>query len=305
MSLFRKKTPLEIEAKEMKKKAKTAQKDADRIERAVQSASESVSAMSQANDRINTASDKQQHLRTNMEQEEWFSSYLKNHDLRTAVQKAKDDLYIQRDKIRKRMITLVREYHYYKNDTDYPNRRKEMDRCSSGVKNAAYALSVIQEAIDRLDDKITEYEWQQIMKELTTGYKVVNAISTGSGLFTKLVLLIQKARADAHEDVSIAAMEHYYGKDIETLLSEQNATQAVTQMLVNDKVMEVNSERDIDDAIRKGIFFEVSPDEVAKAAEEQSSRAAVTGGERILRESDTDRPPRSLQDMFDSLPTNL
>ena len=118
MSLFRKKTPLEIEAKEMKKKAKAAQKDADKIEKAVQSATESGSAMSQANSRINTASDKQQHLRTNMEQEEWFGSYLKNHDLRTAVQKAKDDLYIQRDKIRKRMITLVREYHHDAKDTD-------------------------------------------------------------------------------------------------------------------------------------------------------------------------------------------
>lgn len=305
MSLFRKKTPLEIEAKEMKKKAKAAQKDADKIEKAVQSATESVSAMSQANSRINTASDKQQHLRTNMEQEEWFGSYLKNHDLRTAVQNAKDDLYIQRDKIRKRMITLVREYHHYAKDTDYPNRQKEMKRCSSGVKNAAYALSVIQEALDRLDDKITEYEWQQIMKELTNGYKVVNAISTGSGLFTRLALLIQKARADDHEDISIAAMEHYYGKDIETLLSEQNITQAAAQMLVNDKVMEVNSEREIDDAIRKGIFFEVAPEEVVRVAEEQSSRAAAVGGESILRENDTDRNPKSLQDMFDSLPTNL
>ena len=180
-----------------------------------------------------------------------------------------------------------------------------MKRCSSGVKNAAYALSVIQEALDRLDDKITEYEWQQIMKELTNGYKVVNAISTGSGLFTRLALLIQKARADDHEDISIAAMEHYYGKDIETLLSEQNITQAAAQMLVNDKVMEVNSEREIDDAIRKGIFFEVAPEEVVRVAEEQSSRAAAVGGESILRENDTDRNPKSLQDMFDSLPTNL
>ncbi len=305
MGLFRKKTPLEIEAKEMEKRAKKAGKDIEKIEKAVGAASESVSTMTQTNDRMSAASATQAQLRKNMEQEEWFNSYLKNHDLASAVQRAKDDLYVQRDKIRKRMITLVREYHHYKDDPAYPNRIKEMLRCSSGAKNAAYALSVIQEAIDRLNDKITEYEWAQTMRDLTAGYKVVNAISTGSSLMTRLVLLMQKAKADAHEDISIAAMEHYYGKNIDTLLSEQNATQAVTQMLVNDKVLEMRSDQEIDEAIRRGIFFEMQPDEVTRVAEEQSERASETGGEKIIKDTDQDRAPKNVQDMFSSLPTNL
>ena len=55
-----------------------------------------------------------------------------------------------------------------------------MDRCSTTAKNAAYALAVVEDAIDRLDSIRSEQEWRDIMRDLTNGYKLVNAISTGT-----------------------------------------------------------------------------------------------------------------------------
>lgn len=109
-----------------------------------------------------------------------------------------------------------------------------MDRCSTTAKNAAYALAVVEDAIDRLDSIRSEQEWRDIMRDLTNGYKLVNAISTGSDLMTRFVFWLQKAKSEIKGDISVEAMEYYFGKPIDKLLEEQTGTEKAADMLVKN-----------------------------------------------------------------------
>lgn len=216
--------------------------------------------------------------------EQWYSQKLDRHQLNQQIREARQNLFVQRDKLLRRMINFNNERDYILAKPNTEIKKRELARCSTGSKNAAYALAIVENAIDRLDDISTEREWHEIMSDLTKGYKTINAISIGSDLMTRLAFWIQKAKMEIKGDISIHAMEHYYGKPIDELLEQEDLDEVTSdiqkiasQMLVKDEALDLNNTDDILEAVRWGSIFVVQPGDVANCAEEQSANAKRTG----------------------------
>ena len=111
------------------------------------------------------------------------------------------------------------------------------------------------------------------MRDLTKGYKLVNSISLGSDLITRLAFLWQKAKSDIKQDISVESMEHYYGRSIDQLLEEQRIDKAASEMLVKDEALGLNNEQQVLEAVRWGTVFTIQPSELAAAAQQQSESA--------------------------------
>ncbi len=284
-----------------KRKARKAESQAEKKTKSAETLAESTKTVHAATKKLSAATSK-------AASEEWFAKYLERDQLRTAVDEARRNLFIQRDALAKRMLNLNNEFKYIsENMPDTPKKAKELARCSNGSKNAAYALAVVIDAIERLDDLQDEYEWRQVMKDLTHGYKTINAISTGSDLMTRLAFLFQKAKMEMKKDVTVDAMEAYYGKPIDQLLAEDDlaGTTTAAQALVDDSALSYASVDKLYDAISYGAFFTASPEEVAKAASMQSDRAAATGGSRIFTSEEEYTNPSDMNSALSDLPSNF
>lgn len=242
-----------------------------------------VETLSKTNEIRSDLSKRSDKVRTKSATEEWHSKNLDRHKLESEVRAARQNLYVQRDKLLRRMITFQKEYHYIKDTKkNTPLQARELKRCSTGYKNAMYALAVVESAIDRLDDLQSEHEWHEIMHDLTKGYKTVNAISVGSDLMTRFAYWLQKAKMEMNGDISVHAMEHYYGKSINELLEDSDITKDASQILVSDSALDLDNSDDIIEAVRWGTVFTVPLDEVTAAVEEQSKAAGKTGGIGII-----------------------
>lgn len=214
--------------------------------------------------------------------EEWYSKKLDRHQLNQEVREARQNLFVQRDKLLRRMVNFNKERQYIMTKPDTEIKRRELNRCSTGAKNAAYALAIVEGAIDRLDDITSEHEWQEIMHDLTKGYKTVNAISVGSDLMTRLAFWLQKAKMDINGNISVHAMEHYYGKPIDELLAQEKIENVASQMLVKDSALDLEDTDQILEAVRWGAIYTIPPEDVANAAEEQSTYARRKGGSQVI-----------------------
>ena len=123
------------------------------------------------------------------------------------------------------------------------------------------------------------------MRDLTNGYKLVNAISTGSDLMTRFAFWLQKAKSEIKGDISVEAMEYYFGKPIDKLLEEQTGTEKAADMLVKNSLLDLNDEDELLEAIRWGSAFTVTPSEAADVAAQQSTYAGKRGDTPIFNES--------------------
>lgn len=213
--------------------------------------------------------------------EEWYAKHLDHTRVDLEIREARQNLFEQRQRLLRRLIIFNKEYKYILTKPDTSVKMRELQRCSTGAKNAAYALAVVDDAIDRLDSIRSELEWREIMRDLTKGYKLMNAISVGSDLMTRLAFLLQKAKHDIKGDISVEAMEYYYGKPIDTLLEEQTGEANAADMLVQNSVLDLNDEDAVFDAIRWGSIFTVQPSVAADVAEQQSEKAKKTGSTPI------------------------
>ena len=215
--------------------------------------------------------------------EEWYSKKLDERQFNQEVREARQNLFIQRVKLLKRMINFNKEHKYIKEEKSESSiKKRELKRCEIGSKNAAYALAVVEDAIDRLDDISSEREWHDIMHDLTKGYKTINALSVGSDLMTRLAFWIQKAKLDINGDISVHAMEHYYGKPINELLDQAEIKEVASDMLVKDEAMDLKNSDKILEAVRWGDIYKVPVSDVNDVVEEFSEKAEKSGSKPII-----------------------
>ena len=242
-------------------------------EKKIQYAEKKAELLLGANDKLTDLAERRGQAQLKVKSEEQYQKQLDRNRLEDEITQAKANLYSQRQKLVRRLIRYNNEYSSIYGQPNTPVKERELKRCRTGAKNAAYALSIVEEAIDRLDNLPSEYEWREIMRDLTKGYKLVNSISLGSDLITRLAFLWQKAKSDIKQDISVESMEHYYGRSIDQLLEEQRIDKAASEMLVKDEALGLNNEQQVLEAVRWGTVFTIQPSELAAAAQQQSESA--------------------------------
>ena len=260
-----------------KKKVKKEQKKIDAAEKRVET-------LTNANETLTDLADRREKAQFKVKTEESYAKHLDKSRLEDEISAARENLFVQRKKLTRRLINFNREYRYIQSQPDSPVKNDELKRCSAGAKNAAYALAVVDQDI--------------------VSYKMMNAISIGSDLMTRLAFLLQKARYDIKGDLSVEAMEYYYGRSIDTLLEEQKIDKVASEMLVNDDALKLETEKEILDAIRWGRIYNVQPKDISDAAEEQSLKARRAHRKPIYDnpEETYDRPV-DLDAALDDLPS--
>jgi|GEM_PF-3830320 len=260
-------------------------RDAKKAEKKMKKEEKTVEKLVKTNDTLTDLAQKKDKLADTLVSEEWYNKHLTRAQMDDELRKARQTLFVQRDRLLFRLRNYTKEYKYVLQKPNTSVKRRELDRCSTGAKNAAYALAIVEEAIDRLDNIRSEQEWRDIMRDLTNGYKLVNAISTGSDLMTRFAFWLQKARSEIKGDISLEAMEYYFGKPIDKLLDEQTGTEKAADMLVNNSILDLDDEDAVLEAIRWGSAFSVTPTEAAGVAAEQSTYASKRGKEPVFNDT--------------------
>lgn len=283
------------------KKARKEQKTLDKKQ-------EELSKLRDANAARMEIERKNQGLDAKIKNEKWLSGELDAKQLEKAIGEAKENLYVQREKLARRLFRANKEYTYITETMpEGPKRQKELKRCSTTSKNAFYALTLVDETIERLEEAPSEYEWRQIMKSLTNGYKMVNKISVGPNRFARLSFLMNKAKYDMKGKASIASMENYFGKPIDELLDETNVEEDAADIIINDKVMAIQSDEELQNAIYTGEYCNVSPTQLVAVASEQSEKAESKGVEPVIEnpfEIEDSIQNLDVNELLDSLPGN-
>lgn len=279
----------------IKRKVKKSEKKIEKNESIAQT-------MASGNQQLKDITQRSRRVSHKQYEEAWFAEYLERNELNLAISEVRKTLFLQRDRLLQRMIHFNRNYKANKEKEPYANQKRDLERDMRGSKNAAYALSVVCNAIDRLDELPDEQEWCSIMKDLTKGYKAINAISSGSDLMTRMAFWFQKARMEMNQDISVTLMERYYGKPIDELLQSENLENiAVTDCVVDDSVMDYSAKNNILNAIIGGSVFKIPPESIAEAADYQSRMAEKKGGPSIIKDTREYIDPNDMDD----LPTNM
>ncbi|MBQ3987746.1 MAG: hypothetical protein II629_03200, partial [Ruminococcus sp.] len=123
-----------------------------------------------ANDALTDIAQKKEKLGDTFASETWYNKHLTRAQLDDEIREARQNLFIQRDRLLFRLKNATKEYKSVLQKPNTSVKRRELDRCSTTAKNAAYALAVVEDAIDRLDSIRSEQEWRDIMRDLTNGY---------------------------------------------------------------------------------------------------------------------------------------
>lgn len=265
-------------------------------------AEEKAEALIDANNTLSDLASRRKDAEHKLSTEEEYKKQLDERRLADEISEARSRLFVQRSELLGRVMHFNREYRYISGKPDSPKKRDELERCSAAAKNAAYALAVVENAIERLDTIHTEAKWRELIRDITKAYKMVNGIKIGADLLTRLAFLWQKGKYDIKDDLTIDAMEHYYGRSIDKLLEEQRVDKVASELLVKDEALALDNEQDIIDAIQWGTIFTVQPDELYAAAEQQSERARSTNHDPIYEETTYDNP-EDLETALDSLPS--
>lgn len=211
----------------------------------------------------------------------WEGKRLDANQLKQEVNKAKKNLVVKRDEIVKNISFYQRELEYDSKMQDSGSKASDLKKNATKIKNNYYALALIEQTLDRLDDIVSDHEWHQTIVDLTNGYKAVNAISHGHDRMTRFAFWIQKAKLELKGNFSLQEMENYFGKPIDKLLDEKGITSA-NDGLVGDEILSPMSEMDIRNAARGGRYMVVQPFELAHAAAEQSAAAPSIGAEPVI-----------------------
>ena len=195
-----------------------------------------------------------------LETEKWHERYLDKESMRENVNKVRTNLFIQKDKLCRRIINANKERAYIKNQPEnFKNGFKyvkEIERCQKETKQSYYALDVVMQWINSVDNVEDEYEWQTIMKDLTTNYKVIHEISDDTGLLLKLAFLINNAKLTNKGKISLTDIENEYKKDINQLLDEVKTNKSFEDLNdaldIDDNVYELMNEDEVYDSIEWG-----------------------------------------------------
>lgn len=195
-----------------------------------------------------------------LEAAKWHERYLDKESMRDNVTKVRTNLFIQKDKLCRRILNANNELRYIKkqeskleNATKYDN---EKERCQTESKESYYALDVVMEWIDKVDNIENEYEWQIIMKDLTASYNVIHEISDDTGLLAKLAFFINNMKLTNKGKISLSDIEDKYQKDINQLLDYMKTDNEMKKFNVHkyigDNVYELQNEDAVYDSIQWG-----------------------------------------------------
>ena len=196
-----------------------------------------------------------------LETEKWHERYLDKESMRENITKVRTNLFIQKDKLCRRIINANKEQEYIRKELPEKLRsgskyNKEIERCQREAKQSYYALDVVMQWIDSVDNIENEYEWQTIMKDLTTSYKVIHEISDDTGLLVWLAFLINNAKLTNKGKISLTDIENQYKKDINQLLDEVKTNKSLKELdealNINDNVYELMNEDEVYDSIEWG-----------------------------------------------------
>ena len=261
-------------------------------------------ALSDANDKRVELSARDKDAQLKKASEEQFKKNLDSRKLAERISEARSELFVQRNKLVGRVIHFNNEYTYIlKTMPETPKKQQELLRCSTGAKNATYALAMVMDSIERLDDIPSEYEWRELIRDTTKAMKLVNQISVGSDLVTRIAFLWQKAKYDLKGNISVDAMEHYYGRSIDKLLAEQKVDKVASELLVSDDALKLNNEKAILDAVYYGTIYNVQPDELASAAEQVNESARRNHTAPVYEEPDSNDMPEDMDEALKQMPS--
>lgn len=196
-----------------------------------------------------------------LEAAKWHERYLDKESMRDNVTKMRTNLFIQKDKLCKRIINANKEQKYIKGQqsslTNATKYDKEIKRCQKESKESYYALEVVMDWINKVDSIENEYEWQTIMKDLTTSYKVIYEISDDTGLLAKLAFLINNFKLTSKGKINFNDIEDKYQKDINKLLDDLKTDKELSNFDVNeyigDNVFELMNEEAVYNSIDWGM----------------------------------------------------
>ncbi len=234
---------------------------------------------------INTMMDISQRRRDQERREadlEWTGKRLDENQIKQEVSKAEKALVVKRDELVKNISYYQREMKFLNSSPNSGLKTSDMKKTATKIKNNYYALALVEQTLDRLGDVVSDHEWHQTIRDLTNGYRTVNAMSHGHDRMNRFAYWFQKAKLELKGNVSLQEMERYFGKSIDKLLDETGIAETTTDGLVADEILAPMSEMDIRNAARGGMYMSVQPTELANAAAEQSAAAPDTGAEPVI-----------------------
>lgn len=253
----------------MKRKAEKMEKATNRLEKNLNEREEAIQKRKELKKRNEV-------LRKRKSDIGFTEELLTKEELRQNISEVKGDLWFARDKIYNGLIMHAREIAYINRRQPTPGGIQRKNNLEIRIKNNIYALTLIEEALQRIDDAMTEYEWNKTMRDLTNGYKAINSFSKESTWLTKFRLRFNKIKFDINEK-STSASTHAIGivKPIDTIIKDENILPVVEDILVKSVDYNTLTEMDknsIFEAARNGVFVNVQPEELrreALAAEEE------------------------------------
>ena len=256
----------------MKRETKKMQKNADKEDRRL----DSLEDLNNARMENATRTRAQKERASNVE---WVDQQLRRNQLLEQIDKAKGEMWVIRDQLTDIIYTAQKEIAYRQTEPATPGRDAKLRKLETKWKNAYYALALVEQTLERLSESPEEHEWQQIIRNLTKGYKTVNAISTGSDWMTRISLWYQKTKFGIKSDVSAINNERYFLAPIDKLIEEENLPKTPADMLITASSSDMKglTKEQIRDAAKNGAFLAMQPEEVIAATENAEKMMAEQG----------------------------
>ncbi|MBQ8920632.1 MAG: hypothetical protein IJ060_00520 [Oscillospiraceae bacterium] len=256
----------------MKRETKKMQKNADKEDRRL----DSLEDLNNARMENATRTRAQKERASNVE---WVDQQLRRNQLLEQIDKAKGEMWVIRDQLTDIIYTAQKEIAYRQTEPATPGRDAKLRKLETKWKNAYYALALVEQTLERLSEIPEEHEWQQIIRNLTKGYKTVNAISTGSDWMTRISLWYQKTKFGIKSDVSAINNERYFLTPIDKLIEEENLPKTPADMLITASSSDMKglTKEQIRDAAKNGAFLAMQPEEVIAATENAEKMMAEQG----------------------------
>ncbi|MBR3269391.1 MAG: hypothetical protein IKI58_11810 [Oscillospiraceae bacterium] len=274
----------------MKRETKKLQKNADKEDRRLDTLEDLTNARMEAANRNRAQQERASDL-------DWVAQQVKKREMLEQIDKAKGEMWVIRDQLTDIIYSAQKEIAYRQKEPASPGRDAKLHKLETKWKNAYYALALVEQTLDRLAEIPEEHEWQQIIRNLTKGYKTVNAISTGSDWMTRISLWYQKTKFGIKSDVSAINTERYFLTPIDKLIEEENLPKSPADLLITAKSEDMKglTKEQIQDAAKNGAFLAMQPEEVIAATEnaeklmaEQGQTAPVTISNLGMGETELD-----------------
>ena len=217
--------------------------------------------------------------------------FLDSEELKDQIFNAKLSLYEVRDKLYDNMNLAVKEIEYIDSQELTPGSIERKSKLETKFKNIVYALTLVEQALEKLADIESEHEWRTLMRDLSNGYKLINGMSVGNDYVTRVMLKIRTTLFEMKNKTSPAENQRYFLKDTDKLLnnlddSEEEKTSNFINSLVTAKVSDFSGKdkNSVLESIRNRAFIELDPMSAVQKFEkyEKSSTEEERGGEHIM-----------------------